>query len=295
MRHLRIYRAIGLIAREGSIRKAADLLTISPSALNRSVLAFEEELGIEIFERLPGGVRLSVAGELLFRHTDEHLSRMDDYFSLISEMKGGGAGTLRLSVSGDLSETLLPEILARFRRQHPGIEVVVEEAEGPERLVSRRVDLALVTWPQTEPGVEVVHSHSARIVGRVARDHPRAGGRLSLSDLSDHTLILPPDGTGLRGAADRAMRRNRADAAATMIYPRLVWALATGDLPDLQLELAWHPGLPETPHVGHVDLTAMRFQPVQITLLRRSEGHPPRPAELFTSALHRFFDQPDSL
>ena len=290
MRHLRIYRAIRLIAREGSIRKAAEILTISPSALNRSVLSFEEELGTEIFERLPGGVRLSVAGELLFRHTDEHLSRMDDYLSLISEMKGGGAGTLRLSVSGDLSENLLPDLLARFRRAHPGIEVLAEEAETPDPLLARRVDLALLTWPQTEPGVEVIHSHQSQVIGRVARSHPQAGGHLSLADLADHTLILPPEGTGLRGAADRALRRNRAVPGATMVYPRLIWVLAAGDRPDLQLELTARPGLPETPHVGHANLEAMRFGPVQITLLRRSEGLLPRPAELFTSALHRYLD-----
>ena len=295
MRHLRIYRAIRLIAREGSIRKAAELLTISPSALNRSVLSFEQELGTEIFERLPGGVRLSVAGELLFRHTDEHLSRMDDYLSLISEMKGGGAGTLRLSVSGDLAETLLPDLLARFRRTHPGIEILVDSAEGPDLLVARRVDLALVTWPQTEPGVEVILSHPAHVIGRVASAHPQAGGRLALADLGDHTLILPPEGSGLRGAADRALRRNRAVPGATMVYPRLVWALATGDRPDLQLELTTRPGLPDTPHVGHVNLDAMRIGPVQITALRRSEGLLPRAADLFTSALHRHLDQPDAV
>ena len=116
MRHLRIYRAIRAILREGSIRKASETLTISPSALNRAILAFEEDLGVEIFERLPAGVRLSVAGELLFRHLDDHLSRMDDFVSLVSDMRGGAAGELRLSVSCDLAEGLLPEVLVDYRR-----------------------------------------------------------------------------------------------------------------------------------------------------------------------------------
>ena len=53
MRHLRIYRAIRLIQRTGSIRKAAEVMAVSPSALNRSVQAFEEEITLPVFERIP--------------------------------------------------------------------------------------------------------------------------------------------------------------------------------------------------------------------------------------------------
>ncbi|BDW84461.1 helix-turn-helix domain-containing protein [Roseicyclus marinus] len=78
MRHLKIYRAIRLIQRTGSIRKAAENLAISPSALNRSVQSFEEELGLPVFDRVPGGVRLTMAGELLLNLLDRHLVAFDD-------------------------------------------------------------------------------------------------------------------------------------------------------------------------------------------------------------------------
>ncbi|MGP1354898.1 LysR family transcriptional regulator, partial [Roseicyclus sp.] len=79
MRHLRIYRAIRLIQRTGSIRKAAELLAISPSALNRSVQGFEEELGLPVFDRVTGGVRLTSAGELLLDLLDRHMTEFDDF------------------------------------------------------------------------------------------------------------------------------------------------------------------------------------------------------------------------
>ncbi len=53
------------VARNGSLRKAAEQLHVSASAINRQILQAEEELGIRLFERLPDGMRLTSAGELL--------------------------------------------------------------------------------------------------------------------------------------------------------------------------------------------------------------------------------------
>lgn len=290
MRHLRIYRAIRAILREGSIRKASETLTISPSALNRAILAFEEDLGVEIFERLPAGVRLSVAGELLFRHLDDHLSRMDDFVSLVSEMRGGAAGELRLSVSRDLAEGLLPEVLVDYRRAHPGISVTIGDSEGPDALMARQVDLALVTWPETGTACEVLHSHHARVVGRVAPAYPGMGRPLGLADLADHILILPPEGSGLRAAVDLALRRSRARAASICVYPRILQNLAVSPVPEVQPVLNWTGALGP----DQIDLSPLRIAPVQITLLHRREGNLPRPAELFHAALHRFLDQPEA-
>jgi DNA-binding transcriptional LysR family regulator len=53
------------VARQGSIRKAADRLNVAPSAVNRQILKLEDELGAPLFERLPRGLRLTAAGEIL--------------------------------------------------------------------------------------------------------------------------------------------------------------------------------------------------------------------------------------
>ena len=61
MKHLLPLKYVETVARAGSIRRAADVLNITSTALNRRVLAMEDELGVAIFERLPKGVRLSAA------------------------------------------------------------------------------------------------------------------------------------------------------------------------------------------------------------------------------------------
>jgi DNA-binding transcriptional LysR family regulator len=65
MRHLTHLIYIEIIARAGSIRKAAETLSITSTALNRRVLALEEELGEPVFERLPRGVRLWITLPIL--------------------------------------------------------------------------------------------------------------------------------------------------------------------------------------------------------------------------------------
>ena len=56
------------MTRVGSIRKAAAELNVAASALNRQILKLEADLGTPLFDRLPGGMRLTVAGDLLLRH-----------------------------------------------------------------------------------------------------------------------------------------------------------------------------------------------------------------------------------
>ena len=65
MRYLISAHYINAVAKAGSIRQAAEALSITSAALNRRILSMEAELGVQIFERLPRGVRLSSAGELL--------------------------------------------------------------------------------------------------------------------------------------------------------------------------------------------------------------------------------------
>ena len=68
MRFMTSLRFIDAVAREKSIRKAAEKLAITSTALNRRILQIEDELGQPLFERLASGVRLNTAGELFVQH-----------------------------------------------------------------------------------------------------------------------------------------------------------------------------------------------------------------------------------
>ena len=67
--HLIALRYFGETVRHGSMRQAAESLHVAASAINRQILKLEDQLECKLFERLPEGVRLTAAGEVLYRHT----------------------------------------------------------------------------------------------------------------------------------------------------------------------------------------------------------------------------------
>ncbi|MBL0932855.1 MAG: LysR family transcriptional regulator, partial [Alphaproteobacteria bacterium] len=75
MLHGRMLRYLDEIVRSGSIRKASARLNVASSAINRQLLALEAELGAPLFERLPRGLRLTAAGEMLIAHVRQTLNR----------------------------------------------------------------------------------------------------------------------------------------------------------------------------------------------------------------------------
>lgn len=289
MRHLRLYRAILLVVREGSIRKAAENLTISPSALNRSIQAFEAEIGVKIFERVTNGVRLSSPGELLIRPISEHLAQIDDFLGLVSDMRGGQTGALRLSVSGDLWPGLATKVADRFRGDHPGVDLDICIDNGLDALRARSVDLALVTVPLSDDDVEVVLSGRLPVRGQVPARLPLGDPELRLSDLMDYRVIVPPIGTGLRLSFDLMVRRTRVVPGSVLSVPGPPSQLMTDPVPDLLLTLS-RPESGAPMGLRPVDVSALGLPTVQVTLVSRVNGYLPRAAERFSIALGAVLD-----
>ena len=99
MRHLQTFRLIEAVMRAGSIRKAAEDVNITASALNRRIRRFEDEFGYEIFERLPRGVRLNPAGELLIQHIRSQVSDLVRVQSQVADLAGVRRGHVSIACS----------------------------------------------------------------------------------------------------------------------------------------------------------------------------------------------------
>ena len=101
MRFMTSLRFIDVVAREGSIRKAADKLAITSTALNRRILQIEEEIGQPLFERLPGGVRLNTAGEIFLQHIRSQFADLARVQSQIADLSGIRRGHVRIASGAD--------------------------------------------------------------------------------------------------------------------------------------------------------------------------------------------------
>ena len=167
VRHRLDFRYIDAIVRAGSIRKAADSLSITSTALNRRVLTMEQELGAPIFERLPRGVRLSAAGEILIHHARAQLADMERVKSQISDLSGVRRGHVSIACSQAVLPVFLPEQIALPRPQI---------ARRPDQLLLYAAHPRDGGGEDGEDGVEDHHADLGGIVkAQPQHDHRQEG------------------------------------------------------------------------------------------------------------------------
>ena len=211
MRYQLPLRYVDAVARIGSIRKAADSMAISSTALNRRVLAFEEDLGVKIFERLPNGVRLSAAGEVLIKHIRSQLSDMDRVLAVIEDMEGERRGHINLVSSQSAMVEFIPRMIAQYRDQHPAVtfDVKVCTRQAAEQaLTDFSADVAVVFEPDQFTDVHSLINVEQPVYLVVHKDHALAGlKKVRLSEISSFPLALPTQNNGLRVLLEKAALR----------------------------------------------------------------------------------------
>jgi DNA-binding transcriptional LysR family regulator len=205
------YSDVDAVARHGSIRKAAEALHVVSSALNRRILELEQELGFELFERLPRGVRPTAAGELFLAYVRRSLKDLRQLEAQIAGLQGLMRGSIRIAVAESVTTRLLPDAIAAFQTEHPRICFHVK-VDGPtvlrDLLLTDEVELILTHEAIESPSVRVLAAVKQPLCALVTTDHPLAGrSRLRLSDCVGYPLALPDESLAARALLDVALER----------------------------------------------------------------------------------------
>lgn len=213
MRHLTTLKFIDIVAREGSIRRAAETLAITSTALNRRVLQMEEELGQPIFERLASGVRLNTAGELFVQHIRAQIADLARVQSQIADLSGIRRGHIRIVSSADALRHFLPAAIASYRKAHPAVTFElrrVDAAVAEASLADLEADIAVVFAPVRAAHFHVTAALRQQLHCLMRRDHGLAEKTvLRLRDCVGHTAILPGGDSGIGAILDAGLiRRN---------------------------------------------------------------------------------------
>ena len=209
MKHLQTLKLIEAVSKIGSIRKAAEDMNITSSALNRRIQSFEEEFGAPIFERLPRGVRLNPAGELLVQHIRGLVADLDRVRSQVADLSGLRRGHVSIACSQALQPYFMPAQIADYRAEHPGVSfsVQVRDREAAEEdLRAYQSDLALVFEPVHLGDFDVLLSVEQPVFAVMAKDHPLVGKEtLRLRDCLGFPHVVPPKRIGIRYLLDMAV------------------------------------------------------------------------------------------
>ena len=202
MRHLTHLRYIDVVARERSIRKASEKLNITSTALNRRILALEDEVGTPLFERLPSGVRLNTAGELFIQHIRSQMTDLSRVLSQISDLSGVRRGHVTISGGPELLASFLPKQIAQYRQEFEAVQFDVVRhtpAESLAALINFESDMAFVFDSVLPSDVHIVASVSQPLFALVQDSHPLAANSiLKLQDCLAWPVVSPQTDSGLK-------------------------------------------------------------------------------------------------
>jgi DNA-binding transcriptional LysR family regulator len=209
LRQLRVFEAV---ARQLSFSRAAAELHLTQPAVSMQVKQLEAQAGLALFERLGKKVFLTEAGAELHQHSRVIAQQLRDAEEALAARRGLSQGRLVITMVST-AKYLVPPLLARFLKQHPGVTVKLSANNREvvlKQLADNEVDLAIMgRLPQ---GMEAVAEPFARHphVIIAAPNHPLAKQRrIPLARLAKETFLIREPGSGTRGLLERLFAEHR--------------------------------------------------------------------------------------
>lgn len=147
LRQIEYYVAI---AEASSFRRAAQRLGVSQPTLTNQIVAFEEALGTQLFERSRAGTILTAFGRELLPNAYRVLEEFQGLLDRAESVARGPAGTYRLGVTPTLGPYLLPHVLPALHRQYAALKLFVREdapVDLEAGLADGKYDLILTPLP----------------------------------------------------------------------------------------------------------------------------------------------------
>ena len=267
------------VAEEGTVSGAAQSLSISQSAVTEAIQELENDLGVRLFERHRRGLTITHKGHQFYRHAARILADVSDARrSFIETEEASEPGTLSLGVTSLVAGYVLSDLLARYRRAYPSVNVSAIEDNGDyleHLLIGGELDVAVMVISNLRDRValqaEIFETSPYRLW--LPMGHKLAGADIiHVSDIVPEPLIMltvdeTEENTGkllaafsarpnvaFRTRSVEAVRSLVATGAGIALLPDLVyrpWSLEgdriesrdiAGALPVVQVGMVWRRG-----------------------------------------------------
>jgi DNA-binding transcriptional LysR family regulator len=194
---LRQFRYFIAVAESGSVASASRMLNIAQSALTKSLLELEAELGSSLFERSSRGMALTPQGHRFLQKARSVIGSVADALRLNAvDTAADLTGVLAVGVTSLVAGYYLSELLSRFRRNCPAVEVFVTE-ETPRflehLLINGELDVAIMVSNALSEPQAMVAETLTRSPNRVwlTSNHPlTARDELTLAECAAHDQIV---------------------------------------------------------------------------------------------------------
>ncbi len=258
------------VADFGGFTAAADRLGRTQSAVSTRIADLEKDIGQRLLDRGARGVTLTAAGEKMVGHARRWLQQER---LMLDDMKGLPAlGRVRLGIPDDYVDVFLRPIVARFAREHPGVDIEVRcdlSKQVEADFNAGKFDLAVITRDHLKPTGELLRADP--MVWVAAKGHrPELEDPLPLALFSEICRMRPR----VLGALDLARRNHRiayvsshtAGVVSAVESGFCVTALVESTVPASLRRLGPEAGLPDLPTAEVAMLTPLRPEPAAARL-----------------------------
>ena len=204
------------VAEECHFTRAAQRMHVAQSGLSASIRSLERELGAALFLRSTRQVELTEAGRALLVEARRALTNVAAAKDAVAAVQGLLRGRLAIGAIQCLCTVDLPGVLARFSRQHPGVDIQLRhDSSGAlvEQVRAGRLDIAFVTRPPRVPDeVAIQPLDTVPMMLACGPDHPFAArDSVDLAELEGQPFVDYHPDWGTRDTVDRLLAANCVD------------------------------------------------------------------------------------
>ena len=202
MKYLSSLNYLNEIVKQGSIRKAAERLNITSTALTRRLKALENDVGVEIFERLPRGVRLNTAGEILITQIRKQIIEMEKIKSQIADLAGQRRGDVKISCSNYTLPNNLCRAIIKYKAEYQDVtfHVKFEDKENSTKsIINYSSDIAFMIAPPFSSDFKIIGKKNLELYIAMDINHPLAKNKnISIFDCINYKLLSPNSDYGIK-------------------------------------------------------------------------------------------------
>lgn len=205
---LKVFKSV---ATNLSFTKASQELFISQPATSKHIQELEKEFGVRLFERMGNRIQLTKAGMRLLKHTNRILK---DYQALTYDMnaeKQGMRGQLRIGASTTISQYVVPELIAGFRKRYPNVHITLMSGNTRDvetSLEADSIDIGMVEGIKVQPQLKYTSFMDDELVVIVRADNPVIkGDTMTIEELKATPIVLREFGSGTLDVLEQTLKK----------------------------------------------------------------------------------------
>lgn len=209
LRQLKIFVSA---ARLSSFAKAAEEMHLTAPAISMQMRDLEEDLGIPLFAKKGRGITLTSAGEYFLVYARRVLQSLREAEDMMAKLKGIETGSLTIGLVST-AKYFVPQLLAEFRKDHPGIQVVIQVRNRDQLIKLLRegeIDIAVMGKPPRDLDVraEPFANHPHAFIA--APGHPLSKQRrIPVASLDQEEVLVREAGSGTRAVMENFFEEHR--------------------------------------------------------------------------------------